>query len=279
MPHKHTRREHDASQFDLPPSEIARPLPVNRSNKHNDGKKGPGENIAKKRKAQGSQDDAPRAFKRLMAFANGKKTRSGLDDGAKQPKRKATNSTSSVAAAAAASATPTQTSDVATELPTIRPGEKLSDFAARVDQALPLSGLVTKTVKDGKDVIGLKVRRTTKERKMHKLYDQWREEDKKIKERRAEAQEEETERQIDEDLANGTWRDWTKDYSKDVARDDDTTGKKKSKKKKKNKKRKEDDPWKEFEKKHAEPRRGLHDIVQAPPELRGPGNKLKVRDI
>lgn len=264
-------------RFNLPPSEIARPLPVNRSNKHNDGKKGPAEKVAKKRKAQGSQDDAPRAFKRLMAFANGKKTRSGLDDGAKQPKRKAANSTTPATAAA----TPAQTSDVATELPTIRPGEKLSDFAARVDQALPLSGLVTKTVKDGKDVTGLKVRRTTKERKMHKLYDQWREEDRKIKERRAEAQEEETERQIDEDLANGTWRDWTKDYSKDVARDDEAADKKqsKSKTKKKNKKRKEDDPWKEFEKKHAEPRRGLHDVVQAPPELRGPGNKLKVRDI
>lgn len=208
-----------------------------------------------------------------MAFAQGKKPKSGLDDGERKPKAKRTATTATVPVA-----TPGDTSESATQLPTIRPGEKFSDFAARVDQALPLSGLVTKTVKDGKDPTGLKVRRTLKEKKMHKLYDQWREEDRKIKEQRQEAIDMETERQIDEDLANGTWRDWTKDYSQDAP---DATKKKSRKKKKKGRKNKaaEDDPWKEFEKKHAAPRAGQHDVVQAPPDLRGgPGNKLKVRD-
>lgn len=260
------------SRFDLPPSQVARPLPVNRSNKHNDIGKSQSEGVAKKRKAKGNADDAPRAFKRLMAFANGKKPKSGLDDGAKKPKRNTADTTSSVAPS-----TDEPTGEAASRMPTIRPGEKLSDFAARVDQALPLSGLVTKTVKDGKDVTGLKVKRTLKERKMHKLYDQWREEDRKIKEKREEAQEEAMERQIDEDLANGTWRDWTKDYSKDVAGTSAKT--RKDRRGKKKTKQKEEDPWKEFERKHAEPRRGLHDVAQAPPELRGPGTKVKVREI
>lgn len=243
---------------------MARPLPVNRSNKHDDSKAKP-QAAGKKRKAKNS-DDAPRAFKRLMAFASGKKPKSGLDNGEKKPKR--------AAATTAPVSTSTGASETTTEMPTIRPGERFSDFAARVDQALPLGGLVTKTVRDGKDPTGLKVRRTRKEKKMHKMYDQWREEDQKIKEKRKEVMDEEAERQIDEDLANGTWRDWTKDYSQDVAKPEDKSEKKKKKKQGKKRKAAVDDPWKEFEKKHAEPRPGLHDVVQAPPELRGPGNKL-----
>ncbi len=212
----------------------------------------------------------------MMAFAQGKATRSGLDDGKRMPKKqKATAVANSVAASAPGEAPGPQS-----QMPTIRPGERFSDFAARVDQALPLSGLVTKTVKDGKDpTTGIKVRRTRKEKKMHKLYDQWREEDRKIKEQRQEAIDEETERQIDEDLANGTWRDWTKDYSQDVSDPKKKTKKKKKKKGRASKTGVDDDPWKEFDRKHAEPRAGPHDVVQAPPDLRGgPGTKLILRD-
>lgn len=260
--------------FDLPPSQKAKPLPVNRGSRH---KNAPSQSagVNKKRKTRSAADDAPRGFKRLMAFAQGKKNRSGLDDGVKPPKkRKAVQSENTSSEASKPSPAP------GVEMPTIRPGEKMADFAARVDAALPLSGLVTKTVKDGKDPVGLKVRRTKKEKKMHKLYDQWRDEDKKIKEKREEEMDEATERQIDEDLANGTWRDWTKDYSQDTA-DVGSNNKRKKKQGKGGKggKAAKDDPWAEFEKKHAEPKRGLHDVVQAPPELQGPGNKLKPKAL
>ncbi|ROT40883.1 hypothetical protein SODALDRAFT_330608 [Sodiomyces alkalinus F11] len=256
MPHKHTRRDHDPSAFDLPPSQIAKPLPVNRSRKHEDASaKTSSATGPKKRKARRDPDDAPRAFKRLMSFAQGKKPRSGLDDGS-TPSKKRAKATPSTAG---------PTGSTNPQMPTIRPGEKLSDFAARVDAALPLSGLVTKTVKDGKDPLGLKVRRTKKERKMHKLYEQWREEDKRIKEKREEALEEEAERQLDQDLANGTLTtEWPTHY-------DDATeeGGKKKKKKKKGKANApdEEDLWEQLQRKAKEAKPSLHDVAKAPPTL------------
>ncbi|KAL2753922.1 hypothetical protein ACRALDRAFT_1075874 [Sodiomyces alcalophilus JCM 7366] len=284
MPHKHTRKDNDASDFDLPPSQIAKPLPVKRNRRQQeDGtknssatgpKKGKGRRDAgdgaktssatdsKKRKARRDPDDAPRAFKRLMAFAQGKKPRSGLDDGSAPTKRKKVTPSATTTAPTA-----TESSDV--KMPSIRPGEKLSDFAARVDAALPLSGLVTKTVKDGKDPLGLKVRRTKKERKMHKLYAQWREEDRRYKEKREEALEEDAERQLDQDLANGTLTtEWPTHYDDTTT---DPSGKKtKKKKKKKGGKAKapdEEDLWEQLQRKAKEAKPGLHDVAKAPPVL------------
>lgn len=211
-----------------------------------------------------------------MNLAQGKKIKSGLDDGTTNTKHQRKTKCVKNAQKDMDSVQDTSAADVA---PTIRPGEKMSDFSARVDASLPLSGLVTKTVKEGKDPLGFKVRRTKKERQMHKLYDEWREEDKKIKEKRQEVMDEEEERQLDEDLANGSWKDWTKDYSHDI--EGASGDKTKRKKKKKGKKRKavQEDQWNSSNKHHVEPRRGLHDIADAPPNLRsGPGNKIKVRN-
>ena len=63
-------------------------------------------------------------------------------------------------------------------MPKIQPGERMSDYNARVDQAIKISGLIQK----GKAVEGIKERRTKKEKQMHKLYATWREEEAKIKE-------------------------------------------------------------------------------------------------
>lgn len=247
------------SSFDLPPSQIAKPLPVNRSRKQQDnGAKNSSATGSKKRKARRDPDDTPRAFKRLMAFAQGKKLKSGLDDGPTTSKRSKVTSSATG---------PTESSE--SKMPSIRPGERLSDFAARVDAALPLSGLVTKTVKDGKDPLGLKVRRTKKEMKMHKLYAQWREEDKRYKEKRQEALEEEAERQLDQDLANGTLTtEWPTHY------DDMTTESDKKKKKKKKKKGggkanapNDEDLWEQLQRKAKEEKPKLHDVAKAPPEL------------
>ncbi|KAK2602571.1 hypothetical protein N8I77_009089 [Diaporthe amygdali] len=280
MPHKHTRRDRDDSTYDLPPTQIARPLPVvapklarqapkpggskakGKQNGNDAGKdKGPEAPRGAKRKrgAADKKDDAPRAFKRLMAFADGKKFRSGLDDGvrdtaAKKKKKKSKAAEGDVAA---------ETDNVQKEAPTIRPGEKLSDFARRVDAALPVMGLVNN--KSGKnDPLGLKPTRTRKEKKMHKLYDEWRREEAAIQEKRREEAEEAEEAEMDDEGAGVKWKLDLQDQA----------GKGKKKKGKKGRSvwestdADDEDPWEELKKKRGEKKAGLHDFAQAPPELK-----------
>ncbi|KAK2742248.1 urease accessory protein [Colletotrichum kahawae] len=263
MPHKHTRREQDPSSFDLPPSQIARPLPVSKGrNAQQANPKTQNDGVTKKRKNK--NDDTPRAFKRLMALSQGKKLRSGLDDG--QPtKQKKKNKQ---AGKEKPDEPETGAVDVVVKeaMPTIRPGESMSDFAARVNAALPLSGLVNKTAKDGKDPVGLKVQRTRKERQMHKLYDLWHEEERKIQEQREEEAEEAAERELDEEINGGTFG--TFGITRTSMQEPGQGGKKKKKKGKKGKGAdREEDPWAVLKKTRGEVKTGLHDVVQAPPEL------------
>ncbi|ETS80661.1 hypothetical protein PFICI_08190 [Pestalotiopsis fici W106-1] len=257
MPHKHTRKDRDASTFDLPPTQIARPLPVKDSFFSKPDEDAKAKN--NKRKREGGQNDMPRAFRRLMAYSDGKKPRSGLDNGdAPQTKTKKKNNKKAAEQAPAE----TQTKDNKPEVPTIRPGERMSEFAARVDAALPVGGLISKSAKNGKDPLGLKVRRTRKEKQMHKLYDEWREEERKIQEEKAEEAELKAEKEMEDEEAGISWKANTQVPA---------TGKKK----KKGKRAKyldevagaEEDPWEELKRKRGESRPGLHDIAKAPPEL------------
>lgn len=177
-----------------------------------------------------------------MAAAQGKKTKSGLDNGL-----------------TAQSAT-TQADQKDIEALKIRPGEDMRSFSARVDATLPVAGLTRKTAtKDGKDSLGFKVWRTNKERKMHRLYDQWREEERKINERREEELEEAAERELDNDAAGIT--------SSSFKLEQNESGGGGGRKKKNRRKLVDEDPWAVLRKKRAEARPGLHDVAQAPPEL------------
>ncbi|KAJ6438705.1 urease accessory protein UreD [Purpureocillium lavendulum] len=253
MPHKHKRKRGGGDDdYDLPPSQRARPLPVYTSTQ---GAKQRDPGTAKQRKGRGADSDAPRAFRRLMAVAQGQKTRSGLDDGQGPGARKGKGNAKVKEPSVVASDMP--------EAPRIRPGEDMRSFAARVDAALPVAGLTKKTkVTDGKDEAGLKVHRTRKERKMHKLYDQWRAEERKIQERREEELELEAERELENDgagvLASSAFMDGVEDAS----------GKKKKGRRRRGRaKQDDDDPWLALKKKRAEAKVGLHDVAQAPPEL------------
>ena len=207
--------------------------------------------LNKRKNSRHNNNDIPRAFRRVMAAAQGKKFRSGLDDGTVGKPKKNEN---------------------APEGPKIRPGEDLRDFAARVDAALPVSGLTKKTiVKDGKDEQGVKVWRTRKEIKMHRLYDQWRAEDRKVKEQREEELELEAERDLENDAAGITSSAFMKDW--------EVEGSGKKKKLKKRRGNDDDDPWLELKKKRAEAKVGLHDVALAPPELnKQKSRQLKVKD-
>jgi len=213
-----------------------------------------------------------------MAWKSGAKLPKGLDDGVrvKKPKKTAQNEDGETTQKPQkAPKAPKVEIPVAQEMPTIRVGEKMSEFSARVDQALPLSGLINKTAKNGKDPLGLKVGRTKTERKMHRMYDEWREQDKKIKEKREEAAELAEEEAMDED-GQVKWK---------VDIDAAASGTK-SKKNKKGKKKKvlgelddgDDDPWKQVVRNRAEAKVGLHDVAQAPPTFtKIPSEKFKDR--
>ena len=166
-------------------------------------------------------------------------------------------------------------------VPTIRPGERMSDFAARVDAALPVSGLIGKTTRGGKDPVGLKVGRTKKEKKMHKLYDTWREEERKILEKRAEALELAEEEEIEED-DEGRVR-----WKADIEQENTAGGKKKNKMGKVKVKNKkvigevddgDGDPWAKIKRDRGEAKVGFHDVVQAPPTFtKVPQQKFKLK--
>ncbi|KAF5606831.1 urease accessory protein [Fusarium subglutinans] len=251
MPHKHKRkRGDDEADFNLPPTQRARPLQVGKKKATTGKGKKEAEDTkdiapkTKKGKKARKDNDAPRAFRRLMSVAQGKKVRSGLDNGED-----------------------TKTAKQKAEDLKIRPGEDLRAFAQRVDASLPVAGLTKKTaIKDGKDEQGFKVYRTRKERNMHKLYAQWREEERKIQEQKEEEADEEIGRELDEDPTGAAA----------IARAtlNEATGKRARRKG-----GKVDDPWEELKKKRAEAKIAVHDQAQAPPELnKNLTKQIKIKD-
>ena len=256
MPHKHKRdkSKDDQSFYDLPPTRTAHPLPVKKlTNKF--GKTG---TKSAKRKHDQMQDDTPRAFTHLLAKY--RPPRSGLDDGirpsSKVPKEIKHRPKSDTAVPA----------HPHTAVPTIQPHEPLSSFAARVDAALPFSGL---SKKSGGDKEIRRGRQTKTERKMQKIQKEWREENR----RRKAKLEEEAVDDVDEDGLDKSWKNNTKPKSKG------------GKKKRKSIGHGEDvdddgDPWAHLSAKRREENDaktasqsgarglvGLHNVVSAPPRL------------
>ncbi len=261
-----------AARADLPPTEIAKSLSTARGAKENGiftSDQAPKRN---KRKRKNDADDTPKEFARLMMFAQGKKLPKGLDDGIQKTKKqkKAEN-------AIKEGRTPGPTADAKVGMPTIKPGEKLSDFAARVDAALPIAGLINKSGKNGKDPLGLKQGKTKTEKRMHRMYAEWRVEEAKIQDKRQDARELAEEEELDE---NGKIKVSWKMEGEDEGVDG---GKKKKGKGKKKKVIGEiddgnDDPWAVLKAKRGEERNKVSDVYDAPPTFtRIPKEKFKVR--
>ncbi|KAF2809212.1 uncharacterized protein BDZ99DRAFT_389710 [Mytilinidion resinicola] len=253
MPHKHKRKDADVSTFDLPPTSRAAPLPTRKptADKPKPLKK-------RKQRIEGyGVDDTPKAFSRLMHFqSTGKGNPKGLDDGERKSKKRKLED--------GASASSKKPKDVAPPMK-IMPGERMSDFAQRVNQALPVSGLSRK----GKKVEGVKERLTKHNKKLAKLQKGWREEEARIRDKEEEARELAEEEQ---DEIDAIWEDKTAPLS--------------GKKGKKSKRRKvvgeqddsDGDPWEALKATREQPK-GLHDVVQAPPVFTTiPREKFKVRN-
>ncbi|KAL2884784.1 hypothetical protein HOO65_090079 [Ceratocystis lukuohia] len=280
-------------RYDLPPDRVALPLPALSAKERREvveakkKRKTPANDDAqhsrpqKKRIAEFSSNDAPRAFKRIMRLAHKKQAGTITTTAPQKPKlnrqAEAKKKAAAKAMEKAAAAELKKAEDSKVEVPKIQPGERLSDFAARVDQSIPVVGLANKMQKNGKDVLGLKVHRTRKEKKMHKLYDQWRAEERKIQSMRDEEAEKAAERDMDSGyrlMDNGIMDGFSYDSLRSTGPMDreDGEGEGGGKKKKKKQKRgggskKAEDPWAILLKKRGEGRVKLHDVAQAPPEL------------
>lgn len=266
--------------FDLPPTERAAPLPVRNAKTSNQNAR-----PNKKRKINKSNgivggygaDDTPKEFARLMAFKTTGKRRKGLDDGrpSKPPSNSKPHSQKEIMAT---DTEPKETDTVDSEAQDvnaslkIQPGERLSDFAARVNQALPLAGVK----RTGKKVDGMTEHRLTRhDKKLRKLQEGWRKEEARIREKEEEARELAEEEQ---DEIEAMWEDKTADLpSKSTAK----TRKKAKKGKKKLVIGEVDDGQDEWEalRKKRQDKRGLHDVVQAPPQIdRVPREIFKVKN-
>ncbi|PVH68393.1 hypothetical protein DL98DRAFT_662204 [Cadophora sp. DSE1049] len=295
MPHKHTRKgQIDKSTVDLPPTTLALPLSVSKSATSNGiftselstSKPNKTKPNNKKRKRKDTDDDTPKAFQRLMAFA--KRRRVEAEAQAKFKTKTTHNPDADANDDIEIQLSKPTTKDPAKQennTPTIRPSERLSDFSTRIDAALLIAGLINKSVRNGKDPLGLKVGRTKTEKRMHRMYDEWRAEEARIQERRMEARELAEDDEMDSD-GEGQVR-WKVPPGDAGAGGVGGAGGKNKKNKGKGKGRKkvlgevddrEDNLWAHIGKNRGEVKAGLNDVVLAPPTFtKPPKEKFKVR--
>ena len=256
MPHKHRRdrRGADWEFFNLPPSKKANALPVGRR---------PPTSKSKAVKLAAA-DDTPRAFARL--FTKQRPPRSGLDDGSRPSKKRKLEPSHTEAQAKSAEQSITA--------PKILYNESLGEFAARVDATLPFKGVDKSAGTAAKGIV--RERQTKTERKMQKMQKQWREEDRRLREK------------ADADASSDDGLDDDRGHLDSLS----SQRPKKGKKRKVGKNRDEEgDIWSQIQSKPLAERDdgkssgglvGLHDVVQGPPQLSkfdrdDNQNRLKIR--
>lgn len=192
-----------------------------------------------------------------MINHQGKRPSNALDNGEPRPKTNKRKRGEADATKSAPAPKPKK-AEKQLEIPKIMPGERLADFNARVDQALPVIGLARK---------GVKERQTKTEKRMQKMYAEWRKEDERVKEK-AEEREEDREEEEEESKAL---------YGEESAF---STVNSKGKRKRMigEERAAKDDPWAELKAKRDKPK-GLHDVAKAPPEFKViPKEKFKIRN-
>lgn len=259
--------------FDLPPTSIAKPLPAFHRIKPDDERRrkaGSARANGNSLETKNAQDDTPRAFARLLNYQKtGKRPAHTLDDGvtAKGKKRKRDLEDTAKTASEPKDLSGATSAKAITMAPGIKilPGERLGEFSARVDQALPISGLRTKGQTGNIKIPGVKVeeRKTKHNRRLERMQKQWREEEIRRKEKlEEEIEEKEDEREEQQLLWEGI-----------------KVGRRKKSKRRKgegNAVEENEDPWAELEDRRRDSRqKNLQDVVQAPPQLKGIKGKFK----
>lgn len=149
----------------------------------------------------------------------------------------------------------------------ILPTERLADFSARVDQALPIAGLKSKGQKKiSAQIPGMRGedRKTKHNQRLERMQTQWREEEARRRAKREEDLEEgEEEREEQSLLWDGVRAQGRRRGGRGANPGKDETGA-------------DNDPWAELERSRAEGRqKNLQDVVLAPPQLKGVRSRFK----
>ncbi|KAK3691560.1 hypothetical protein LTR37_018569 [Vermiconidia calcicola] len=281
MPHKHTRRKgDDASFYDLAPTTVAKPLPAYEKPSKDPKAKPKQPKVARPQTRDQSKgykhDDTPRAFARMMqSRTSNKRPRTALDDGnetrkAKQKRRKIELAANISGGNIAQNEQPGPRAPAPPkpDIPKILPGERLVDFATRVNHALPVGGLERKG--KGAPLPGMKERQTKTEKRLKKMYASWREEEARLREKEEERREQAEEAEEEKEA----------EYGGQNVRLPDGDGRRRKKQKVIGEQAgdDDDDPWAQLKAKRDAPK-GLHDVVQAPPTFKvKPKEKFKVRN-
>jgi hypothetical protein len=163
----------------------------------------------------------------------------------------------------------------------ILPGERLAEFSARVDQALPIMGLRTKGQPSSFKIPGVKTeeRKTKHNRRLERMQKEWREAETRRQEKRDEEMEEQEDEKEEhqllwEGVGAGEGRKKKKKKTMTMtmgkgergAGDGDSDGNDNG----------NDDPWAELAEKRRDTRqKNLQDVVKAPPQLKGVKAPLK----
>lgn len=190
------------------------------------------------------------------------------------------------------------------DMPKILPGERMSDFAARVDQMLPLSGISKKgrnSLNKSEDAAIRKLRETRQtkhEKKLRRLQEGWRKDEERIREKEAEALEE---LEAQQEEINELLKEWREEAGggigvkkKNGKQQNGASGKKKKKDKRHRKghgsedgsgaeedsDEDDDDPWAKLNKTRSAKPVNPFEVVQAPPtNLVKPKEKFKVHGM
>ncbi|KAJ5246480.1 hypothetical protein N7468_001463 [Penicillium chermesinum] len=264
---------------------IAKPLPVRDSQpKPKDGKKAAGKKPIETKKQNGPatsrrkgalDDDTPKAFQRLMQYrTTGKRAPSGLETGEKREnKKRKRNKTNGDDESQPAQTEPNPAATTKHAMPKILPGEKLSDFSARVDRTLPLSSMTKSSTHGGPKIRDHKM--TKHEKHLRRLQAGWREEEAKIRERE-EAERDERAADMEEELE--LLKQWEAELRGAKAKKKRTVAKKKKGSGGADATGDDDpDPWAKLKKRDKERQANPFDFAQAPPELAKPREIFKVR--
>lgn len=224
------------------------------------------------------------AIKTDGAEGGKKKRKRGAESGQDEstPKKKSGAASAAAVTDVAASAAAAKSESQAG--PKILPGEKLSDFSARVDREMPLSEMKRSGKANPGDLPKIREQRLTKhDKRLRRLQAQWREEDVKIRERE-QAEREEREAEMEEQLE--LWKQWETEAGKAKARKKAEAQKKKKKNKGNAAAADNDsdddydgaDPWAKLNNPERMNRQiNPQDVAQAPPQLTKPREIFKVR--
>ncbi|PYH44001.1 uncharacterized protein BP01DRAFT_92175 [Aspergillus saccharolyticus JOP 1030-1] len=238
-----------------------------------------------RKKNEGSGDEGGSDDDGVTSRSNKKRKRGGVEAGEgpqkKQQKQQQQQQQKQKQKKGGMDTATKQSNDDATNTTTaplkILPGEKLSDFAARVNREMPLATMNRSSRPAAAELAKIREHKVTKhEKHLLRLQAMWRKEEAEILEKEA-AQREEREEEMEEQLQ--LWKTWEAEAGQRKAKKKGSGTKKKGKQAGTESTVDDDpDPWAKLNKRdRVNKQLNPLDVVQAPPQLTKPREVFKIR--